>query len=224
MIQYSSENVIKVLKQLIGDACVIIEAGAFDGSDTLRLSRAFPETNIFAIEPLPERFKQLQDRFKDSPQVICIPAALSDHEGTAVLYVAENPVRPGRPSQASSLHEPTGRLTSSPIRFPHHIIVPTITLESLCTLHNIQSIDLLWLDTQGHELRILHAAQTLLSVIKYMHLEVGFTHNYANQPLYPEVKKWLENHGFEIIGQDFNHELGLFGNIMVRNTRYNLSL
>ena len=56
---------------------------------------------------------------------------------------------------------------------------------------------------QGYELNALTAAHTMLKQISAIYTEVGFIENYAGQAQYPEVKEWLENAGFVMIGGDF---------------------
>ena len=62
---------------------------------------------------------------------------------------------------------------------------------------------MLWLDLQGAELQALKGGEHLLSKVSVIITEVEFSELYENQPLYKEIKSWLEDHGFVLIGGTF---------------------
>jgi FkbM family methyltransferase len=143
------------------------------------------------------------------------PVALSDHIGTAHFYISERPNRPGIASQAGSLHKPKERLSKSPLIFPRTMTVPTITLDQWAYENGISMIDLLWLDTQGHELAILQAAPRMIGNIKVVLAEVSFIESYEGQPRYEDVVAWMVDHGFEYVGRDFiDTTTSFFGNVL----------
>ena len=133
----------------------------------------------------------------------------------SLFYVSEKPTRPGTASQAGSLHAPKERLQHSPMIFPRTTTVQTITLEKWANENAIQLIDLLWLDTQGHELAILQSASNILKNIKVVLAEVSFIESYEDQPQYQDVVTWMASHGFEHVGRDFeNVSKSFFGNAL----------
>jgi FkbM family methyltransferase len=197
----------------------IIEAGAFDGTDTRRLATQFPQATIHAFEPVPEIFKRLVANTQDLTNVRCYPVALSDTSGTATFHISEKPTKPGIPSQAGSLRAPKERLQCSPLIFPETITVPTTTLTEWAQEYNITTIDMLWLDMQGWELNVLKSIpQNLFKTIQVIHTEVAFIEAYEGQPTYLVVRKWLKEKGFMEVAHDFeNTSNWFFGNsIMVR--------
>lgn len=215
MLIFNSHKTIEILKQVLPDNPVIVEAGAFNGSDTKRMVEQWPQCTIHAFEPLPEIFERLEKNTAHLPQVHRYPIALSNSNGTALFYISEKTERPGIASQAGSLHAPKERLKRSPIIFPRTAQVQTITLEKWADENAIESIDLLWLDTQGHELEILQAAGKMLQNIKVILAEVSFIESYEGQPLYQDVVNWMIEHGFEQVGRDFEDtNKSFFGNAL----------
>lgn len=197
---------------------VVVEAGSFNGSDTLRLAHHWPAGTVHAFEPVPEIYEHLVAKTQDVPNIVCHHVALSDHVGTAALHMAEKPNKPGRATQAGSLHAPKERLAVSPIIFPGTITVPTTTLDAWARDNDVSVVDFLWLDLQGHELAVMQHAQSLLPSVKVIHTEVGFMEAYAHQPQYHDVKQWLEEHNFVEIGRDFgDHPSWFFGNAVFVN-------
>lgn len=215
MLIFNSHKTIEVLKKFLPENPIIVEAGAYDGRDTKKMVDQWPQCTIHAFEPLPEIYERLEKNTAHLPQVRRYPLALSDHNGQSLFYISEWPTKPGIASQAGSLHAPKERLEKSPLIFPRTADVKTITLQTWAQENSISSIDLLWLDTQGHELSILKAADTMLRNIKVVLAEVSFIESYENQLLYQDVVAWMVEHGFEHIGRDFEDTTkSFFGNAL----------
>lgn len=220
MLIFNSHKTIEILKQFLPDNPTIVEAGAFNGSDTKRMVEQWPQCIIHAFEPLPEIFERLEKNTIHLSQVHRYPLALSKTNGTALFYVSEKPEHPGIASQAGSLFAPKERLKKSPIIFPRTAQVQTITLEKWADENAIQSIDLFWLDTQGHELEILQAAGNMLQNIKVVLAEVSFVESYEGQPLYQNVVDWMADQGFEQVGRDFEDtSKSFFGNALFKKIK-----
>lgn len=215
MLIFNSHKTIEILKQFLPDNPIIVEAGAFDGHDTQKMVKQWPQCTIHAFEPLSEIYTRLEQNTAHLPQVHRHALALSSSNGTALFYVSEKPTRPGIASQAGSLHAPKERLKHSPMIFPRTTEVKTITIKNWANENAIQSIDLLWLDTQGHELEILQSASEFLQNIKVVLAEVSFIESYEGQPRYEDVVEWMTNHGFEHVGRDFEDtSKSFFGNAL----------
>jgi FkbM family methyltransferase len=215
MIIFNSHKTIDVLKQFLPDNPIIVEAGAFDGNDTKKMALQWPKGTIHAFEPVPEIYERLLKNTNEFSNVMRYPVALSDHNGIAQFYISERPSRPGIASQAGSLYKPKERLTKSPLIFPRTTTVTTIMLDQWAYENNINSIDLLWLDTQGHELAIVQAAPHMINNIKVVLAEVSFIESYEGQPRYEEVVAWMIEHGFEYVGRDFEDTTkSFFGNVL----------
>src|SRR5205814_5013478 len=110
MLIFNSHKTIEILKQFLPDNPIILEVGAFNGSDTKRMVAQWPHCTIHAFEPLPEVFERLEKNTIHLPQVHRYPIALSNNDGTALFYVSEKPTNPGVASHAGSLHAPKERL------------------------------------------------------------------------------------------------------------------
>jgi len=215
MIIFNHHHTLTILEQFLPINPIIVEAGAFNGTDTKKMALKWSQGTIHAFEPVPEIYERLIKNTHDQHNVQCYPYALSDINGTALFYVSENPKNPGLASQAGSLHKPKERLNVSPLIFPRTITVNTITLPAWAAQHNITHIDLLWLDTQGHERAILQAAQSLLNNIHAVLAEVSFIESYYDQPTLSNLVSWMEQQGFEHVGSDFdNATKNFFGNVL----------
>lgn len=215
MILFKPHEVFSYIKPYLPEAPSIIEAGAFNGQDTKKMLETWPHATIHAFEPVPEIFARLQVNTATLPEVHRYPVALSDTCGTQTFYVSEKPTKPGIASQAGSLRAPKERLAHSPIEFPYTIQVPTLTIDAWASQYQIEHIDMLWLDMQGHELAVLESSPHILATVKIIHTEVSFIESYKDQPKYNVVKSWLECHGFTLLGTDFQEPpRHFFGNAL----------
>jgi FkbM family methyltransferase len=215
MIIFSPHKTVETLKPFLPDNPIIVEAGAFDGNDTNKMALQWPKGTIHAFEPVTEIYERLLKNTTAFSNICYHPLALSDHNGAAHFYISERPTRPGVASQAGSLHRPKERLSKSPLIFPRTTTVPTITLDQWADENGISAIDLLWLDTQGHELAILQAAPKMIKNIKVVLAEVSFIESYEGQPRYEDVITWMTDHDFEYVGRDFADTTKcFFGNVL----------
>lgn len=192
------------LKESVGrylfDTSIIVEAGAYNGCDTVELSKTFPSSSIYAFEPVPQIFKELQEKVEGINNIYTFPLALSDSTGCAKMHISKDPSKPESPSQSSSLLAPKDHLLYAPnVSFNEILEVPTISLDDWAESNGIDHVDLLWLDMQGYELNMLRASQRVLKQVKVIVTEVEFVEAYEGQYLFNDVKSWLESEGFEMI-------------------------
>ncbi|WP_455154192.1 FkbM family methyltransferase [Cupriavidus campinensis] len=185
---------------------VIFDIGSCEGEDSIRYAMTFPNARIYAFEPLPANMATLQRQVADygARQVQAFPIALSDERGTATFYVSS-----GAPenlpntkdwdygNKSSSLLPPGEVTEHYPwLKFNQAIEVQTDTLENFCGAHGIDHIDLIHMDVQGAELKVLRGAGDLLQRVKAVWLEIESVALYEGQPLAAEMQRFMESHGF----------------------------
>jgi FkbM family methyltransferase len=194
---------------------VIVEAGAFTGSDSIRLAKQWQQGTVHAFEPVPELYKKLQHNTQPYANIHTYNYALSSQTGSALFYLSEKEDKPGKSTQAGSLHAPKERLHLSPIVFPTTVQVPTITLPVWARQYGMSHVDLLWLDLQGHELAVMQAAEHMLDSVRVIFTEVAFVEAYENQPTMQQIIDFLQPRGFTLIGRDFaDMPAYFFGNLL----------
>ena len=209
---FKPHQTLDIIKPYLPNNPIVVEAGAFTGSDSIRMANYWPKATIHSFEPVSELFVSLQSKTIEYENIECYNLALSNNNGFGSLYLSIKPDKNNRITQASSLLTPKKFIQTSRISFPKTIPIQTTTLDSWAHKNAINHIDLLWLDTQGHELSILKASPSILQKTKIVHVEVATVERYHNQPLYSEVKTWLEENGFKELGRDFDIQKRHFGN------------
>lgn len=194
-----AQDVIQRIKHLLPVNPVILEAGAFNGYDTLRLKRLIPGATIHSFEPVPELFGQLATATKPYNTIHVYDYALGKTNGLSLMYISQRKSNPDTVYQANSLLPPEELVAYAPyITFNKAIQVKTITIDEWAHTHNVSHIDFMWLDLQGYELPVLQGAVALLPTVKALLVEVSFVKAYENQDLFDEVLAWLQQEGFEL--------------------------
>jgi FkbM family methyltransferase len=187
---------------------VIVEAGAHIGIDTAELGRMWPDGIVYAFEPVPDLFRQLQDRVQSLQNVRPLKLGLGSESGSARIYVSG-----GHSDGSSSLLKPKEHLAIHPnVTFDESIPIETVTLDDWARAEGIEKVDFLWLDLQGFELAVLQHATDVLDQVAAIYTEVHLVETYEGVPVYGELRTWLEDHGFEVVREELPWEDG--GNVL----------
>lgn len=197
-LKLTAHRILNDMPRFLPENPVILEAGAFDGEDALRMSQLWSKATIHTFEPVPLLFLKTKAKTFNCKNVHCHQLALSGQTGRAQFYVssdAQNEI-----SGSSSLLEPKDHLKFyQDIKFNNIIEVQTMNLDEWAEANNIDHIDFMWLDMQGAEFDMLKSAPNILKTVKLIFMEVAFAQTYKNIPLYQEVRAWLESQGFVVI-------------------------
>lgn len=185
------------ITQFLPENPIVLEAGAHIGRDTVKLAKLWPHGIIHAFEPIPILFEQLRKITARFTNIQCYQYALSNKSGITSIYESTGI------DTLSSMLQPTDYFTSNSIISFNQIEVPTVTIDSWAQQNHISAIDFMWLDLQGYELEVLKASPTILETAQVILTEVSTIERYKNNPLYYEVRAWLEQQSFKMIQEDF---------------------
>ncbi len=186
-----------ICAQYLPSAPIIVEAGAYDGSNTRYFCRFWSDCQVYAFEPVPSAYDRLLKVSAELPkQVHPQNMALGSRTGTSEMHVSVTGAFGGE--QSSSLMVPTRTREEFPfVGFRNEAItVPVTRLDDWAANKCVSHIDFLWLDLQGMELAALEGCGNLLSRVSAIHLEVQNFQLYEGAPLYPEVSRWLQQRDF----------------------------
>lgn len=203
----STNCVIDLVKPFLPENPVIVEAGAFDGDDSILLAEGWPSGVVHVFEPVPYLYEKIVKKVINYKNIQSYNWALSDKNGTAKFYISENANNPNQPTASSSLLQPKEHLNYVPyILFKNEIVVPTITLDTWAKKNNINNIDFLWLDVQGYEFQILKSSPEIFKTVKAFLIEVEFIEAYKDQNLFYEIHAWAKNQGFVLLSRNFEFD------------------
>ena len=99
---------------------------------------------------------------------------------------------------ASSLFRATGKyLVEYDVQ--NETTVPVTRLSTFMSEFDVSDIDLLWMDIQGAELLALQGLGDCAARVGLIHVELEFVEIYQGQPLYRDVKRFLNSRGFRLV-------------------------
>lgn len=128
---------------------VIFDVGGHRGETCERFALGYPMARIHSFEPVAANFSVLQEQARRFPSVVCHPFAFGCKSEQVTIELQPD-------SQTHSLRH----RASSASPQTETIIVKTI--DEFCSVEKIPRIDLLKIDTEGHELAVLTGAHVLL--------------------------------------------------------------
>jgi FkbM family methyltransferase len=176
------------LKSLIpNDIKTIFDVGANIGTFSTTAKFIFPDSNIYAFEPIQltsECLKKNTIEFKDSLKII--HSALSSQNADKIMSFSENESGISRVVNSSE-----------------GLKVSAMTLKSFVEKNNIDKIDLLKIDTEGHEFEVLLGSEGFLKNVRYIYMEITLIDN----PNYT-ISKLLSL----LVGKGYNFQLVSFRN------------
>lgn len=176
---------------------VVFDVGANVGQTLERYARALPGAEIHCFEPFPASYENLAATAVAHPRAAAYRIALGESEGEATFHV-----NPDAPTRNSLLRRPEAgrRYYKSVGELRDSITVPVETLDGFCARHGIDRVDVLKMDVQGAELRVLSGGQALLArmAIDMIYSEVMFVPHYEGGALFHEVHTVLREQGYSL--------------------------
>ena len=188
---------------------IIFDVGANKGIYSQIILKECPSSSVYAFEPIPSVFSLLKNSIESNPQIEIFQSALSDVEENIILFFDKN--NDGNTSAVKGVQDSVHGLNSY-----KEIRVQSTSLDKFCSLKKITYIDLLKIDVEGFESKVLQGAKALLAQkkIKLIQIEYGkanlfsryFLHDYFNDygkdyligKLYPKGVFWFNNYKTEL--------------------------
>jgi FkbM family methyltransferase len=153
------------------------DVGANIGKYTKLLYSTFPESAIFSFEPNEHSYSIINKEIKTPlPNNIQLhPIGLSSRDELLNLISYENNASSSHASLSAEIFTDLYKSTDN-----IYIQSKFVTLDNFCCEHNINKIDFLKIDTEGHELEVLKGAVNMLkeNKINIIQFEFGECHVY----------------------------------------------
>lgn len=195
IIQINGEHkfLTNTMKQFSGDTFVLFDVGANVGDFSLDAIRSFKQAQknknmvVHAFEPIPSSFKSLQETLAKEKDCFIVNMGLSENAGQAEMFYDDEA------NKCASLYM---RKELSP---GSTATIALDRLDAYMDRNNIKKIDLLKIDTEGHELSVLKSAGKYLhpGIITAIQFEYGGT--YLDARIYlKDVYALLESKGYTL--------------------------
>ena len=200
---YSVQDLDKIFKTIFQDKdLVIFDVGANVGQSINRFSKIFPNSSIHSFEPIKENYLNVKKKFKGKDiyinnyavgETICKKNIFVNADtGTSSFYpINKNSKWAKIRSKEHSMHVED---------FSKKEEVNVITLDKYCEENNIKKIDILKIDVQGYEDKVLEGAENMLKKkkINTLEIEINFSNHYENKLSFYDIEKYLAPNEYEI--------------------------
>lgn len=187
----SGESVLaKRLKKSNRDL-VVFDVGANRGQFTEMIDSKLEEAEIHLFEPQKSLAGKLNNEYSDESNKYINEFALSSKNSEQTLYYNE---------QGSGLASLTKRkLDHFDIDFDEREVVEIKTIDRYCDEVNVNKIDLLKIDVEGHEMSVLDGAEQMIrnGSIEYISFEFGGA-NIDTRTYFQDHYYFFDNHGYDI--------------------------
>jgi FkbM family methyltransferase len=170
----------------------VVDVGASTGGFLDAVIAYCGVRKAWLIEPQPARCRELEDKYQGRGFTV-FAGALSDYDGVAPMDIlnfdySSSLLRPTRDAAGSAEYD---------LGVRERIQVPVQTLDGLLAGAALaEPIDLLKIDVQGNELRVLRGARQSLPRTRLIWVEVSFRPLYEGSAVFSEVYDFLHDHGF----------------------------
>lgn len=185
------------------DKPVIFDVGAHHGESVVYLKALFPNASIHSFEPDPDSFDLLSSSVIDG--VSYFNLALSDEDGVASFY--RNKISHTNSLLKVNLNSRDSiGIANATVKndtqyfegFNEEVKVAVTRLDTFTKQHSIGQIDLLKIDVQGAECRVLAGGSETLKNTNVLVLEISFFDYYEHQTTFMDVEKILSPLGFRL--------------------------
>ena len=186
----------KYIGTFFADTPLIIQAGSHKGEVCIDIfSKYYSEAEIHTFEPCHDSYITCKNNIENSSvkqNIKLYNFGLSNTPGNAVLNISTS-------SNTNSIYNINNIYS---VTHPHTNKKETIKLITLDYFYkdilkeNGRPIDLLYLNTEGHELEILRGSLEILGNTKVVFLEVNFIEIWKDSPVFKDIDIFMQNNGF----------------------------
>ena len=196
----------QIYKKKIKSNPIIFDIGANQGQSIERFKKIFNNPIIHAFEPVDFEFKKLEKKYSKDKNIILNNCAVGDKN----CYRDFNITAKTGNSSFNKITPDTQWLNIRSIQFktsPENYTkdikqTKIITLDNYCSENQIGNIDILKIDTQGYEDKVLEGAQEIMKkeIIFSIESEIMFDDVYEKYLTFSDLEKYLIPNNFRLVG------------------------
>ena len=171
---------LELLKKNSFRPSVVVDVGAYKGEWAMLCKRVFPEANVLMVEPSPARVQFLD--------ILC-----QRHKGLSVRQALV-----GAEEEKVFFNEQETNSSSVPKPLSNTIELTSKTLDALVKNTSFASPDLIKLDVQGYEFRVLKGMPQALRSVSVIVIELSLIQLSPYAPSFKDAVEWMDENGFKI--------------------------
>ena len=196
---------IKFIKKIKSNP-TIFDIGANQGQSIERFKKIFDNPIIHAFEPIDFEFNKFEKKYSKEKNIILNNCAVGDKNCYRDFNIT---VKTGNSSfnkitpNTQWLKTRSSQFNISPENYTKNTkSTKIITLDSYCLENQIENIDILKIDTQGYEDKVLEGAQEIMKkeIIYTIESEIMFDDVYEKYFTFTDLEKYLIPNNFRLAG------------------------
>ena len=181
-----------------------IDVGANEGQSIKRFKKINSQSNIHSFEPTPELYKKLVQNFSDDKSIKINNLGVADTKGKLNFYTYKSNKINSIVSVDKNSKFSKSRILASKSNekeFENIVKIDVTDIDSYCEENNISEIDLIKIDTQGSESKILLGMEKILSQekVSIIELELILGFGYEKSFSFYDYEKILSNKNYKLI-------------------------
>ena len=194
------KNILKYLKQHLENLKVFIDIGSHKGSYTDLIINNFEVEKIVMAEPQKNIFKYIKKKYFKDKRIRTYNLAISDKKKIQALYINKHDLT----SSLTQIDKKNNYLKLKAKLFGGSIndliqnkyMVNSCKLSEIIKKNNIKKVDLLKIDTEGHELQVLRGAGAFLKEkVNFMLIEIHNSNIFLNYDA-KKIHNYLKKNNF----------------------------
>jgi FkbM family methyltransferase len=196
---------IRLAKRMLGNRPIICDIGSRDAQEGIFLMKQLGGKELHVFEPNPSAARICRQNLakftSESHANIATfnEVAIADRVGELPFYPVNAGLSENKDSGFSSLLPINPDYTKTRGRIVQdEVVIKATTLDEY--FKDRERPDLLWIDVEGAELRVLRGAAAVLLNVTLVHIEVSFRPMQIGKPLFWEISKYLSDRGFAFHG------------------------
>lgn len=219
-----------IYKLKLKDNPTIIDVGANKGQSIKRFKKIFPMCTIHSFEPNFLEYKNIKEKFKSDKSININNFALGEKEEIKSFNIT---AKSGNSSfnkinfNTKWLKKRAKQFGVSEKEYTKSVVdVNVVTLDNYCKNQNISQIDILKIDTQGYEDKVLEGSQKILekNILSIIEMEIILDNIYDKYLTFSDVEKYLLKNKFRLSGitaanNNIFEGLVFFVDVMYFNTK-----
>ena len=198
---YHQKRIEKFIKKNKIKIKTFIDIGAFEGKYTDLILKIEEKCKVIMIEPQSKYYSLLKEKYKNNNLIKIMKIGISDKETLLKLKINKHEIT----STFSQFNDANKYLNFKAILFNSNLKNMTTNSENIEVFplslilqkNNLDSIDLIKIDTEGHEYEVLYGASDYIKKINYILVEFHIDKIYENYNP-DKIHNFLLENGFTL--------------------------